>query len=402
MSGVLTALNVDAAATAGLVASEINPTQQNTHIHEYDHACTKRMVEAIKAHTQTIGQGTDTHTRIDSGRHGCQSANTFCLDVLYLSVSVAFGWYTHSLWLTAARSLSDSDLTITCVSESRPYHGCVSGVSVAYTHLGTPRVLQVWFAPHIGMSHKVEGVMLAMAAATKRSEEIVQQARREVRSQMPSMTIQPVYTDTVVNTWGIAIEGSHESDKRFALHSGVLTHNSAELQKYLVKVLADPSVDVVRYDYNRILEVKPHGVSKGLAATAILEELFMMHNEKMKNSRPPSPTLGGIEEGREATGFRSNRSSHNNLASLASNQTSPTSAHSRSTSNSVFQPTSASTLPPFLFCVGDDRSDEDMVRRTMRESERERETKCSAIAPYVCLLTPSFPLLFFLSSPFSS
>lgn len=146
---------------------------------------------------------------------------------------------------------------------------------------------------------------------------------------------------------------------------------ASELQKYLIKILANPNVDVVRYDYNRILEVKPHGVSKGLAATAILEELFMMHAEKLKNSRPPSPSgtvgwgygLGGIEEGVEFGGngnggFRSNRTSFNNLANLAGGSTNG-SPHVAGAS--TFQPTSASALPPFLFCVGDDRSDEDMV-----------------------------------------
>jgi hypothetical protein len=158
---------------------------------------------------------------------------------------------------------------------------------------------------------------------------------------------------------------------------------ASELQKYLVKILANPNVDVVRYDYNRILEVKPHGVSKGLAATAILEELFQMHNEKLKNSRPPSPALGGIDEASEfgsgggLGGGRSNRGSHSNLSTLAS-PTSPSSGHSRSSSSSVFQPTSASALPPFLFCVGDDRSDEDMFLSVQNKDYLEGKLRAPA------------------------
>jgi trehalose-phosphatase len=135
---------------------------------------------------------------------------------------------------------------------------------------------------------------------------------------------------------------------------------ASELQKYLVKILANPNVDVVRYDYNRILEVKPHGVSKGLAATAILEELFMLHTEKLKASRPPSPK----EEETGGESIRSNRTSHTNLSSL-DRSSSPRSQ------SSVFQAGS----PPFLFCVGDDRSDEDMVsgeRRRIGARERGR------------------------------
>jgi trehalose-6-phosphatase len=48
-----------------------------------------------------------------------------------------------------------------------------------------------------------------------------------------------------------------------------------DLQKHLIKVLNHPGVDVVKYNNSRILEVKPRGISKGNAAIAICEGLFV-------------------------------------------------------------------------------------------------------------------------------
>lgn len=49
---------------------------------------------------------------------------------------------------------------------------------------------------------------------------------------------------------------------------------ASELAKYLQKVLEGwPVVEVMRYDYNRILEVKPKGVSKGFTTLRILKQL---------------------------------------------------------------------------------------------------------------------------------
>lgn len=146
--------------------------------------------------------------------------------------------------------------------------------------------------------------------------------------------------------------------------------------QYLVKILANPAVDVVRYDYNRILEVKPHGVSKGLAATAILEELFNLHQEKMKGGGAVSPG-GGSGQGRPTSPYEDHhlarassmrtKGSSSNLSSMGGSPSPPGSPvlRSRASLPTAFQgagssAAGASNLPPFLFCVGDDRSDEDM------------------------------------------
>jgi hypothetical protein len=75
---------------------------------------------------------------------------------------------------------------------------------------------------------------------------------------------------------------------------------ASELAKYLVKVIDAAAVDVVRYDYNRILEIKPKGVGKGLTASLVLDSV-----------------LGAADAASSAT-------------------------------------------PPFVLCVGDDRADEEM------------------------------------------
>lgn len=49
---------------------------------------------------------------------------------------------------------------------------------------------------------------------------------------------------------------------------------ASELGKYLEKVLVGwPGIEVVRYDYNRILEVKPHGINKGVTVKRIIKQL---------------------------------------------------------------------------------------------------------------------------------
>ena len=132
---------------------------------------------------------------------------------------------------------------------------------------------------------------------------------------------------------------------------------AAELQKYLVKILANPSVDVVKYDYARLLEVKPHGISKGLAANAILESLLMKQSVNMQKSSS-SVSLHSLN--RETSG-----------GSLSPVAATLTASSSLVTPRLASRPASPGVSPglssfdfnqpaPFLLCVGDDRSDEDM------------------------------------------
>lgn len=138
---------------------------------------------------------------------------------------------------------------------------------------------------------------------------------------------------------------------------------ASELEKYMSQVLNSPTVDIVKYDYNRIVEVKPKGVSKGLAATAIIK--FVLPR--------PSSSFGGIDFSTPSSP-RQSRVGGNTAASpprspRASTTTSPT--HMAASYEQIFSHPSAlanvaavaaatSDDPPFLLAVGDDRGDEDM------------------------------------------
>lgn len=85
----------------------------------------------------------------------------------------------------------------------------------------------------------------------------------------------------VIRIYTEATDGSWIEDKEF----GIVWHyenadpeygrmQANELAKYLVKVVSNPQIDIVKYDYNRIVEVKPRGVNKGTTASIILEAVF--------------------------------------------------------------------------------------------------------------------------------
>lgn len=129
-------------------------------------------------------------------------------------------------------------------------------------------------------------------------------------------------------------DGSWIEDKEFAIvwhyeqadpEYGKM--QAADLQKYLIKVIGNPNVDILRYDRSKILELKPHGVSKGLAATAIMESLWIREERKRA------------------------------LSSSSSSSTPPFDAN-----NPPLSPRTVSTanFRPFVLSIGDDRSDEEM------------------------------------------
>ena len=153
----------------------------------------------------------------------------------------------------------------------------------------------------------------------------------------------------LIKSYTESVDGSWIEDKEFA----IVWHyeqadpeygrmQASELHKYLIKVINNPAVDVLKYDYNRILEVKPKGINKGVAATVIMEALIT-------NVSPTTP-------------YQSSR--------MVTNQTNPRSpgiSPSLSPSVTMISPTlspSHSNLiemnEPFILAVGDDRSDEDM------------------------------------------
>jgi len=81
---------------------------------------------------------------------------------------------------------------------------------------------------------------------------------------------------------------------------------AGELQKYLKELISDGAIDVVVYDDNRILEILPKGVNKGVATTLLINTLrgamkgkiFLMavgddvSDEKMFSALQNNPILG--------------------------------------------------------------------------------------------------------------
>jgi len=85
----------------------------------------------------------------------------------------------------------------------------------------------------------------------------------------------------IIRQYTESTDGSWIEDKEYAImwhydqadaEYGKL--QATDLHKYLLKALNNPAVDVVKYEYSSCIEVKPHGVSKGNAATAICEALL--------------------------------------------------------------------------------------------------------------------------------
>ena len=102
----------------------------------------------------------------------------------------------------------------------------------------------------------------------------------------------------IIRQYTEATDGSWIEDKEYAImwhydqadaEYGKL--QATDLHKYLLKALNNPAVDVVKYEYSSCIEVKPHGVSKGNAATAICEALL---NDREKERMVLYGDRGGL------------------------------------------------------------------------------------------------------------
>jgi len=209
----------------------------------------------------------------------------------------------------------------------------------------------------------------------------------------------------IIRSYTEQTDGSWIEDKEFA----VVWHyeqadpeygrlQASELSKYIVKVLGNPAVDVVRYDYQRILEVKPHGISKGLAATAIMEELYRLSKERSKLcTRPGSPSstsptaVGGLGLIQENDSQEAAASVPTTLYARSSSDIGPPLSPMERARSSVPVLSSAAaaaaaaagvsaSMPPFVFCVGDDRSDEDMFLSVQNKDYLEGKLRQQAAA----------------------
>jgi len=373
VSSALSALGVDA-KTAGMVAVQVEPAfassadqavQTKELLQNYDAACQQSMLALLKMKPQSI---------------------------------ISFGWFSQYRWLKDAASLENGDMRVVSATEQRAYGGRVQGLRVCYTIGQQMQEALVWFAPHVGLTHKIEAVTLAVAAASGVPEgsSLLATALAQVRDAMPRMSLSPVSLSSPVRTWGVSIAGRRESDRRFALQSGVLTHNSADMQKYLVKVLANPSVDVLRYDRSRVLEVKPHGVNKGLAATAILESLWIMHEKKNASGAgigqaavPASSASASASLTKASPSSGSVHPSRFGLQVTPPPRPSPMPPSSmEAVAASSLSPRSAVTsFHPMVLAIGDDRSDEDMFQAIQQKLYFDGRVRGRDSLPFVDTLT---------------
>jgi len=149
----------------------------------------------------------------------------------------------------------------------------------------------------------------------------------------------------VLSTYTKRTDGSWIEDKEFGMvwhyenvdpeYGKMQAEEVSKLLKRLLKNDNNMSIDVVLYDYNRILDIKPSGISKGNAASRILQQILSLP-----------------------------------LILPSTSPSTPQSTTSTPTTGRKFSYESRERKEiPFLMCVGDDRSDEAMFIAVEMTSE---------------------------------
>ncbi len=154
------------------------------------------------------------------------------------------------------------------------------------------------------------------------------------------------------------------------------------------QALARPDVEVIRYDYSRIIEVRPRGTSKGFALKRIMERV--LNNDLPMNSplmRSPSMPVNSLAA---AAAAASSTSAAPAVTPPHPERTSPrqlsvnVSRHQRRSSDDAGGASGGPTDSPFIIVVGDDKSDEEMFRVLQSshfgESPPQSPTKSSSLA----------------------
>jgi len=170
----------------------------------------------------------------------------------------------------------------------------------------------------------------------------------------------------VLSSYTKRTDGSWIEDKEF----GIVWHfeiadpeygrmQADEVTKLLKRVMKNPTIDIILYDNHRILEVKPHGVSKGSAASRILQQVL-----KLPTFCNPLP--------------------------LPQPQTTTTSVSAPSTPARRFERKEQKDLP-FLLCVGDDKSDEDMFKAVEATSDYLKTGQIPESKRFSFLIDPHSP-----------
>jgi len=116
---------------------------------------------------------------------------------------------------------------------------------------------------------------------------------------------------------------------------------AVELVKYLENAVARPDVEILRYDYSRIIEVRPRGTSKAFAIKRIMEKV--------------------LGDGGVPTALRAAAAAAASAGTSSLTVNAPHHRH-RHSSDDALTITTASSENPFIIVVGDDKSDEEMFR----------------------------------------
>ena len=163
----------------------------------------------------------------------------------------------------------------------------------------------------------------------------------------------------IIRSYTEQTDGSWIEDKEFAIvwHYEQADEEygrmqATDLHKYLTKALSNPAVDIVKYEYSSCLEVKPHGVSKGNAATAICEALLNDREKERSLLYAAQDAAAASLNLRLSGGFHRAMTAPPAVVSLPE--------LSRALPPPPFRQSGAEESRVMFLAVGDDRSDEDM------------------------------------------
>lgn len=134
-----------------------------------------------------------------------------------------------------------------------------------------------------------------------------------------------------------------------------------EMEKVLIGVIDQELIEVVVYGYTRIVEVKPQGIGKGLTATRILKRVLKSPN----NTNPSSSSSTSLSPSLSASfspsvsppSFQSLERPNEIPSATSATSTITTTAPTIATKETKLE---NNNKKPFLLCLGDDLSDEEM------------------------------------------
>ena len=145
---------------------------------------------------------------------------------------VAFGWFTRYRWEHDLAWLSTENLRVNAadIQTVTRYQHMVHGLRIPYSVLEDNSwkeyVTTVWFAPHPCKTHRIGEIGLALAAAFGKSDVEAKAIKATLRASLPRMTIEQMAITEPVRTYSLTVQGKLDTDRRHAIHGGILTHST--------------------------------------------------------------------------------------------------------------------------------------------------------------------------------